>query len=90
MMLVGEDKHANFSQNLSKLVENGRKVDNTFIINPVIEGDGEDWTEPLDIPLNLMELTQNVKISGDAHCFNMKKLWGITRRRGRMKTSSRI
>ena len=54
-MLVGEDKHANLSQNSTKLVENRRKVDNTFVVNPVIEGDGEDWTEPLDFPLNLAE-----------------------------------
>ena len=73
-ILLGEDKHSIFSRNLNKLMENGPKVDKAFVINPVVEGNGDDWTEPLDIPLNLTELTQNVKISGDARCFNMKKL----------------
>ena len=75
-MLIGEDKHANFSQNLNKLIDNGLKVDKTFIIKPVVEGDGDGWTEPLGIPLNLTELKQNVKILGDACCFNIKKTMG--------------
>ena len=38
--------------------------------------------EPLDAPLDLAELTKNVKISGDACCFKMKKLWGVNKKKG--------
>ena len=31
---------------------------------------------PLDVPLNLPDVNQNVKISSDACCLKMKKLWG--------------
>ena len=41
-MLLDEDKHANISRNLNKLMENGLKVEETFVINPVVEGNGDD------------------------------------------------
>ena len=48
----------------------------------MIEGNGEDWTESLDVPLNLTELIQNVKTSGHVHCFEMKNLWGTDKKKG--------
>ena len=60
---------------MRKLAENGWKVDKTFAINPVIEGNGGgSWTEPLDVPLNLTELTHN---------FKMKKLWGTNKKKAK-------
>ena len=37
---------------------------------------------PLDVPLNLTEVTQNIQILVDHRCFNMKKLWGNNKKKG--------
>ena len=40
------------------------------------------------VPLNLMELTQNVKISGDTGCFKMKKIWQPNKKKGKDEDES--
>ena len=71
----GLDKYPEMQHALKMLLQNGRKVDPTFVIEPVVEGKGGRIDNPEDIPINFTDLSVNVKVSGGAKAFEMKTPW---------------
>ena len=60
---------------MKMLLKNGRKVDPTLVIEPVVEGLGERIADPEDIPINFTDLSSNFKMSGGLKAFEMKTPW---------------
>ena len=71
----GNDKYPEMQHALKMLLKNGRKVDPTLVIEPVVEGLGERIADPEDIPINFTDLSSNFKMSGGLKAFEMKTPW---------------
>ena len=71
----GLDKYPEMQHALKMLLTNGRKVDSTLIIKPVVEGVGDKIDCPEDIPINFTELSGHFKMSGGLCAFQMKIPW---------------
>ena len=71
----GLDKYPEMQHALKMLLINGRKVDPTLVIEPVVEGVGERIDSPEDIPINFTDLSSNFKMSGGLKAFEMKTPW---------------
>ena len=73
--LGSEDKYAEFTLALRVLYENGMKVDDKLVIEPVAEGKGRKITRPEDISFNHTDLGMNMRVQGGGNAFAMKKPW---------------
>ena len=73
--LCAEDKYAEFTLALRSLYENGVKVDNKLVIEPVMKGKGRKITRMEDIPFNHTDLGMNIRVQGGGYAFAMKKPW---------------
>ena len=73
--LKTEDKHTEFVKALRELFVNCLKIDENLVIEPVVREKGERLTAPEEIPLNLTDLSKNVKIAGGTAAFEMRKAW---------------
>ena len=75
ILLTAEDKYAEFTHALRSLFSNGLKVDDKWVIEPVVVGKGQRITAAEDIPYNHTDMGINVRVPGGSQAFEKRRPW---------------
>jgi hypothetical protein len=75
-ILSSDEKHVELTMAIRGLVKEGKKVDESFVLEPIGEGETEPVIRsPNDVPLNQTEFGANVKLPSNVS-FEKRRPWG--------------